>query len=267
MVQQAENNQNIQIRHDHKVYYLNHMGDDKEVVEDARTSILTKGIPQRAVDRRLKQNELDRITDFLQYRHASVLRGSVLKVGVETTIAMQRQIRTHWVGNRQFWPDNNWFWEESDVLGFNDQSGKYSRYKPIFYIPPIKLSRIETEDFDPMNPTYRFCNEEEYKGLYTTLYNSYEAAYKAYEYMNTVGISRELSRMVIPEAIYVSGRITMNLNAALGFMSMRIDSEDNLVVTKPQAEIQQIAEGISLIVQEMWPAVYEAWDKMGRTRP
>jgi thymidylate synthase (FAD) len=254
----------MEFRSDHKVYYINHMGDDKEIVEDARTSILTKP-GQKSPNRALTQKDIDRIYDFFEYRHASTLRGCVLKVGLETTIAMQRQLRTHWVGNKQYWPE--WQWDESDILGFNDQSGKYTKYKPVFYIPSLEMSRVEVDGFDPMVPEYRKCTEEEYKGMIGVMKSSYEASYRSYEVLNTSGVSRELTRMCIPEGMYVAGRMTLNLNAAFGLMSLRIDSKDNAIVTKPQAEIQEIAEGIENIISGLWPVAYDAWVEGGRTRP
>lgn len=261
----------MEFRSDHKVTYINHMGDDLEIVEDARTSLRKIGDnkPLRNDDRTLTDRDYERILDFMKFRHSSTLRGNILKVEVETTISMQRQMRTHWVGNRQLWPDMNieWFWEESDILGFNDQSGKFSIYKPIFYIPSRDLARVERDDFKPMTPTYRRASPNEYDKMKAILEKSHQQSWEAYQELLKIGVSREIARDVIPGAMFVSGRITMNLNAAFGLMSLRIDDPDNLTETKPQAEIEVIARGIESIVKEHWPVAHSVWKTLGRTRP
>ncbi len=261
----------IDFRSAHKVTYVNHMGDDLEIVEDARTSLrkVESNKPVRNSNREVTQRDYDRIEDFMKYRHSSTLRGNILKVEVETTISMQRQLRTHWVGNRQLWPDMNieWFWEESDILGFNDQSGKFSIYKPIFYIPSLELARVETEEFNPMNPTYRPASGEEYRKMKDILKLSHTQSWEHYQDLLKSGISREIARDVIPGGIYVSGRITMNLNAAFGLMSLRIDDPGNKTETKPQAEIEMMARGIEKIVEEHWPVAHACWKHLGRSRP
>lgn len=260
----AMDQQAVNIRSDHKVIYLNHMGDDKEIVEDARTS-LRSNMVGRSMDRNLSAKDTERISDFIRFRHASTLRGSVLKLGIETTIAMQRQLRTHWVGNKQAWAD--WEWEENDIFGFNDQSGKFARYKPTFYVPSFEMSRIEVDGFNPMKPEYRQCTPEEYEILKQLMVMEYTNVWNTYQALNNRLYSRELTRMIIPEGMYVAGRMTLNLNAAFGLMSLRIDHPENITTTKPQAEIQQIAEGIEEIVKKLWPAAHQAWNENGRTRP
>jgi len=249
------------------------MGDDLEIVEDARTSIRKPGSSKspRNPIRDLKEKDFQRIDDFMLYRHASTLRGCIIKVEIETTIAMQRQIRTHWVGNRQMWPDVNlseWFWEESDLLGFNDQSGKYSKYKPVFYIPSFEDMRIETKPFDPMSPTYeRIHSVEEYLNYADAMTKNYDVAWNTYENLLNKGLSREIARFALPEGIFVAGRLTMNLNAAFGMLSKRIDNPDNKTVTHPQLEIQQIAEQIEDIIKGIWPAAHASWVRNGRSNP
>ena len=241
------------------------MGDDKDVVEDARTSVRTKG-GKRSENRDLTDRDENLIKELMAYGHASTLRGCVLKVEVETTIAMQRQIRTHWVGNKQIWPDVNFDFDETDFLGFNDQSGKYARYEPTFYVPTLEMTRVEVDGFKPMKPEYQSATEDQYNAMVQLMAFSYRRDWESYVSLNEMGVSREITRLLLPGGIYVAGRITANLNGWLGLISKRIDHPDNVMVTKPQAEFQDIAEQVEAIIQERWPKVHEIWSKNGRTR-
>lgn len=255
----------FKLRSDQVVRYLGHLGDDKTIVEDARTSVRTQGGP-RSTDRSLSEKDKNLISDLLAFGHASTLRGSILKVEVETTIAMQRQMRTHWVGNKQLWPDVNFDFEESDFLGFNDQSGKYARYQPMFYVPPIELTRMEVDNFRPMAPEYRPATEEEYDAIVQIAALSCRRDWETYLELNNRGLSREISRMYLPTALYVSGVITANLNAWFGLISKRIDHVGNHMVTKPQAEFQAIAEQVEALIKELWPEAHSLWEQSGRGR-
>lgn len=251
----------IVTRSDLTVRYLAHMGDDLSIVEDARTSLRKPGKPRaNATVRDLSANDRQRIDDFFRYRHASTLRGCVLKVELEVPIFVQRQLRTHWVGFNQYWPTG-----ENDWLGFNDQSGKYARYTPHVWMPVA--FRQEAPGFDPMQPTFVDADDTVDEALSSTLRAGYQAAWDAYEELIATGVSREIARAVLPEGLYVAGRITANLNGWLGLLSLRIDHPDNQVPTYPQLEIQQVAEQIEALIKALWPAAHAAWELHGRTRP
>lgn len=243
----------VTFRSDLTVRYVNHMGDDLEIIEDARTSLRKVGKPGRSDDRTLSESQASRLTDFFQYRHSSTLRGCILKVEVEVPIFVQRQLRTHWVGFNQRWND----------FAFNDQSGKYARYTPVFWMP--RTMRME-EDFTPMTPTFRDATPDEEIPAFVALKGGYEMAWLHYQRLINLGVAREIARSVLPEGLYVSGRITGNLNAWFGLLSLRIDHPDNAVATYPQLEIQQVAEQVEELIKTHWPAAHAAWVASGRTR-
>lgn len=251
----------IKTRSDIVVRYISHMGDDLSIIEDARTSIRKPGKAKHDAEiRMLSDSEKERLGDFFRYRHASTLRGCVLKVEVEVPIFVQRQLRTHWVGFNQYWPTS-----DNDFLGFNDQSGKYARYVPQMWVP--YEFRKEVESFDPMRPQFTEVDQESDRKMVAAMITSYTTAWNSYKTMIDAGISREIARSVLPEGMYVAGRITANLNGWFGLMSLRIDHPQNVVETYPQLEIQQMAEQVEGIVKMLWPHAHAAWQEQGRTRP
>lgn len=248
-------------RSDIVVRAIDWMGDDKSIIEDARTSVRKPGKPIAATDNRsLTESEDARIGDFLMHRHASVLRGCVLKVEVEAPIFVQRQLRTHWVGFSQLWANG-----ENDWLGFNDQSGKFARYRPDFWIP--YEVRFEQEQFDPMNPAFVSRNDGEDMSAIEIMRHGYMSAWNHYSTLIENGVAREIARSILPEGTYVAGRITANLNGWLGLMSLRIDHHQNAVATYPQLEIQMFAESVEEIVKSIWPVAHRWWSASGRVRP
>jgi thymidylate synthase (FAD) len=249
----------VEFRDDMAVRYVSHMGDDLSILEDARTSLRRPGRDSKARDgRSLTDRDQQRLRDFFALRHASVLRGCVLKVEVEVPIFVQRQLRTHWVGMAQSWNENDW-------LGFNDQSGRYSRQSPQFWLP--RATRLEIEGFDPMVPTFETATPPQHEAALATLREAYEGAYRDYRRLLAQDVAREQARAVLPEGLYVAGRITANINAWFGLLSLRVDHPENAVATHPQAEVQQVAEAVGEIISRLWPEAFAAWSKTGRRRP
>lgn len=241
-------------RSDMGVRLVRKMGDDLSIVEDARTSLRAPGkalkTPTEISDR---HREL--LRDFFRLGHASTLRGCALTVELEVPLFVQRELRTHWVGNHQLW--------DNDVLGFNDQSGRYRKYEPVFWLPNRPF--LEAEGFDPMTPRFKEGGDEHL--LRDEMWKSYVIAWETYERLLEKGVAREVARGVLPQAIYVAGRMTMNLNAAFGLLSMRIAHPLNSRETYPQREIEEVALKLEAIVQEGWPEAHQAWQDVGRTRP
>lgn len=246
-------------RSDIAVRYVAHMGDDLSIIEDARTSLRRPGkSTMPSGDRSLSDGQRARLVDFLTLRHASTLRGCVLKVEVECPIFIQRQLRTHWVGMAQGWSENDW-------LGFNDQSGRYSRQAPQFWVPADV--RLERDGFDPMAPSFGEAAPAFADSIRQDMAGAYQHAFAAYRRLIDAGVAREQARALLPEGLYVAGRITGNLNAWLGLLSLRVDHPQNATVTHPQAEIHALATQVETLVAEHWPETHAAWQASGRSRP
>lgn len=254
----------MQFRSDMTVRLVRAMGDDKAIVDDARTSLRAPG-KSRAdpEDRSLKERDRQLLREFFSLGHASTMRGCALTVELEVPLFIQRELRTHWVANRQTWSD----FEENDILGWNDQSGRYRSYEPVFWIPESDRLMIEVENFDPMRPRMEQADSDIYGFISQFMGSRFQICWGAYERLLDAGVAREVARAVLPQSIYVAGRMTMNLNAAFGLMALRINHPKNARITYPQREIEQVAEAIEVIVQERWPEAHRAWHETGRIRP
>jgi len=251
-------------RSDFTVIELGHFGDDKEIVEDARTSVRRAGhsAPPRADDRTLTDADRALLRELLAHGHASVLRGCILKVHLEVPIFLQREIRTHWVGMKQTWAP----FDESDFLGFNDQSGRYRTYAPIFWLPRPERPLLEPPDFTPMAAQAVPAPSELVTNWIAQLRESYRVAWETYKELRAAGVAREVARTILPEGTYVAGRITANVNAWLGFLALRTRDPGAAIPSFPQLEMDELARQIERIIAQRWPAAYEAWSELGRRR-
>jgi thymidylate synthase (FAD) len=75
--------------------------------------------------------------------------------------------------------------------------------------------------------------------------------------------------MVLPLNIYSSAYVTMNLRAAMNFLSLRNSAGDTpkAFPTHPQREIEIVAEQMEAHVRQITPLAWEAFDKNGRVAP
>ena len=81
-----------------------------------------------------------------------------------------------------------------------------------------------------------------------------ESSYALYQNMLSVGIAREMARMVLPVNIYTEIYACWDMKNLLHFITLREDSH-------AQAEIQEYGKAIRKIVQELFPWTLEAFDK------
>ena len=272
------NEMDITLRSDMLVEVLDVMGDDWTILQDARESLRSarktgsdpnrdQGLETEATNDRPRSQLTDRdrrlLRDFFRLGHASTLRGCILKVRLEVPIFIQREIRTHWVGMKQHWVEA----EESDWLGFNDQSGRYRTYRPIFWVPKPSRPFQEADGFTPMQPAFIHPGPDAYEHLIQQMIHSYHVAWTAYQRLLASGVAREVARSLMPEGTYVSGRITANLNAWFGFIAVRTKHPASIRPSFPQREIEDVASQIEAAIERYWPEAYQAWLEGGRCRP
>lgn len=246
----------MRYRSDMGVRLIRSMGDDLAIIDDARTSLRAPE-DHRPPPQNLKDRHRDLLREFFRLGHASTLRGCVITVELEVPLFVQRELRTHWVGNHQLW--------DGDILGWNDQSGRYRKYEPVFWVPNRPF--MEPEGFNPMTPQFVEGTQERRDEALLALMDGYEQLWQVYEGLIEHGIAREVARSVLPQGIYVAGRMTLNANAAFRMMSLRINHPDNARPTYPQREIQEVAMRLEELVREWLPETHAAWVETGRVSP
>ena len=73
--------------------------------------------------------------------------------------------------------------------------------------------------------------------------------------------------MVLPVNIYSQMYWTVNARSLMNFLSLRVESEESLVKSYPQLEIQMGAEKIEYWFSKYMPATHKAFVANGRVAP
>lgn len=221
----------------------NSMAGDATIINAARAS----------VDRWEWKIDLDSASDkgtinyLMRERHGSPFEHNSMTFWVKAPIFVFREHMRH------------------RMASYNEMSGRYTELPGEFYIPgkDRPLVNIGTGAKPQLVPG----TEEQYAVMEDAHMKVYELAWEQYHRQLDVGIATEMARDVLPVGIFSQMVVTMNLRSAFNFLSLRTMREDAKFVSRPQREIEMVAEIIEKHVAELFPVAYEAFNKHGRVAP
>lgn len=133
----------------------------------------------------------------------------------------------------------------------NEISGRYSKLESNFFIP--EESRIFGQGVLNKQGSEKPLEEEIQKQSVELIQKSVNDSAKAYEALLESGVSREISRVVLPTSIYTEFYWSMNLRNIFNFLSQRLDEH-------AQIEIREYAKVIYEIVKEWVPIALSAFE-------
>lgn len=206
------------------VRVVDYMGDDSSIVQAARVSY-GKGTKTVSDDERL-------INYLMRHRHTTPFEMCEIKLHVKLPIFVARQ----WVRHR--------------TASINEYSARYSELHNEFYIP--SLDQIETQSTSNKQGRAVGLGRREKLDAYIRMEDASQEAYKNYEDLLALGVSRELARMVLPVNIYTSWYWKIDLHNLLHFIRLRSDSH-------AQYEIRMYSKAIEEIVNQWVPATWAAF--------
>lgn len=207
------------------VLYVDHMGTDEDIVEAARLSY-GRGTK--------KVSDTEKLIKYLySHDHTSPFEMVELKVQIRMPIFVMRQ----WVRHR--------------TANLNEYSGRYSIMPELMYCP-------KPEDIKDQHPVNKQASGEPLTWdraceAANLIQDSSSLSYSNYERLLSLGVSREMARIILPLNIYTEIVWKMDLNNLLRFLRLRDDSH-------AQPEIQAFAKEIGRLVQQHWPTAYEAYE-------
>lgn len=144
----------------------------------------------------------------------------------------------------------------------NEESGRYKELNPHFYVPAPdrKLQQVgKTGDYKFTEGT-----EEQKEAVQTHVSEASEDAWDRYQELLAHGVTKEVSRMVLPVNIYTSWYITINARSLMNFLSLRTTNPDATIKSSPQREIEMVAEHMETHFKDKMPLTYKAWHNNGR---
>lgn len=206
-----------------KVSYIQHVGDDKMIVNAARVSFgqdNTKPLTER--DKKL-------IKYLIEHKHTSPFEHNSITFMFEVPMFVRSQHMRH----------RTW--------SYNEISRRYTEVDLRFYEPKQfrtqhKSNRQASNDNDLINPIMAFDKTtaaQEVQGHHMRSLDLFNRLIEE-------GVCREQARGVLPQNLYAKYYGTVNLGNLLKFVDLRIHEG-------AQWEIQKVAEACLDIATEIWP--------------
>jgi thymidylate synthase (FAD) len=199
------------------------MGGDEDIVKAARIST---GSSTKSTQ------EDERLIDYLmEHQHTSPFEMCEIKLKLNMPIFIARQ------------------WMRHRMASINEYSGRYSEMKDDFYIP--EQFRLQSKVNHQGSDGKLDKESNDLVRLTTQVFS--EDAFKLYQYILDKGISREMSRIVLPLSTYTSFFWKIDLHNLLKFLKLRMDPT-------AQEEIRVYADKIWEIVKIWVPLTAKAFE-------
>lgn len=148
---------------------------------------------------------------------------------------------------------------------YNEESGRYAKLKPIFYIPDY--SRPLKQVGKPGAYTFVQDKKELTDLVIKEIKKNSISAYKSYMYMLDNGVAKEMARAVLPLNIYSSMYVTCNARSLMSFLSLRTHRDNMKFLSYPQYEIEMVANKMEKIFAKVMPYTFKYFDELGRVSP
>jgi thymidylate synthase (FAD) len=202
------------------------MGDDSSIVQAARVSY-GKGTKTVHEDRGL-------IRYLMRHKHTTPFEMVEFKFHVKLPIFVARQ----WIRHR--------------TANVNEYSGRYSEMKDEFYLPSTEQIRTQSIINKQGRADEKLPSEHVEQILQSTEAH-YDASFELYQSLLEKGLTRELSRMVLPVSNYTEWYWKIDLHNLFHFLKLRLDAH-------AQYEIRVYAEAMAELVKEIVPLAWEAYE-------
>lgn len=173
---------------------IGYMGSDKDVVNSARISY-----GKQSEIRSLEQDQ-KLINYLMQHEHTSPFESCTIHFEVKMPIFVARQ----WLRHR--------------TMSYNEISARYTQLKPEFYIPERLFLQDDKNKQSSSSNTVGCEKMLEFRCRMQALCDE---SYALYEDMLDEGVSRELSRIILPVNTYTTVMVTTNLLNYMKFIKLR----------------------------------------------
>lgn len=229
----------VTMKSDMDVKLIDYMASDISVTRSAQVSIKGENNPDTDVPRLINY--------LMEARHGSPFEHAVFTFFVKAPIFVFREFHRH------------------RIASYNEMSGRYTKLLPEFYTPGPnrKLINIATS----ARPEFAQATERQKETVFIGDRQIAQAAWDTYEDRLQSGIANEVARTVLPVSIYSQMYVTMNARALMNFLSLRVDSEDSTHRSRPQMEIQMVAQQMESHFAILMPDTHLAFIKFGRVAP
>lgn len=195
----------------------------------------------------LPEKQAGLINYLVKARHGSPFEHGSMTFRIEAPIFVWREFMRH------------------RIASYNESSARYRRMEPKFYRYPHGRPLVQAGS--GAHPKLVDGGDTLFNITTEVMDDAAIVAWGAYQALLTAGAANEVARAVLPVSIFSSAYVTMNPRALMSFLSLRVDSPDAAYATKPQLEIQKVAEQMEAIFAEKFPLTHKAFVKNKRVAP
>lgn len=242
------------------VKYVRHMGDDTDVIEDARMStdkgfqgwdtpcdqcngsgaaiaahFIEGGYPCKKCGGRGTYGDERLLKRLWTHKHTTPFEGCALKVEVQAPIFVFRE------------------WHRHRTQSYNEMSGRYVQLPKLVYIPSVERMIAGGQSKTNKQGAGEELDIRLVELARSDMQHNYEEAWIRYETMLRNGVARELASRVLPVGQYSRMRATANLLNWLKFLELRMAPE-------AQWEIREYAFAVASIIKALWPRTFELFN-------
>lgn len=146
-------------------------------------------------------------------------------------------------------------WHRHRTQSYNEMSARYAPLPDLNYVPTVeRVMRGGGHLTKQAAGTGAEITEDHARNFIASLTKQYESAERDYQSSLTIGVPKELARLVLPVGRYSRMRASANLRNWLGFLALRADKH-------AQWEIQQYAWAVHAMLAELFPRTLALFDE------
>lgn len=146
-------------------------------------------------------------------------------------------------------------WHRHRTQSYNELSARYTALPDLFYVPSLERMKAARQDqINKQGSGGQPFNDVEAENRRRQLADFYAEARRQYTELLSMGVAREVSRLVIPVAQYSRMRASANLRNWLAFLTLRM-------APNAQWEIRQYANAVSDIVADAFPRTWKLFSE------
>lgn len=204
---------------------LDSMANDLAVVNAARVSFATRKEVMELSDERL-------IMFLMRERHTSPFEHAVFRFHVRAPIFVVRE------------------WQRHRMASYNEQSGRYSEFKELFYAPDYVRTQVGKPGayrFEPMDPATA-------QDVHDVIEIHNHMSFNMYKDLIATGVAKEQARLVLPGTLYTEFWFTVNAHSLMNFLRLR-NSEHAMF------EIREYAKAVEGYFADQMPVTFEAFKR------
>jgi thymidylate synthase (FAD) len=208
------------------VKYVDHMGSDQSIEAAARQSY---GEGTRSV------RDTEKLIRYLvRHKHSSPIEMGEVVFQIKCPIFVARQ----WVRHR--------------MHSMNEYSARYSRIMDDFYVPEERRVKLQSVT-NKQGSADQLAETDVREAFLNRTRGVAQQTVQDYNTFESNGVSRELARINVPVNNYTLFTWKQDLRNLLHLLSLRMDSH-------AQWEIQQYANAMAMVVKELFPITYQAFE-------